>query len=283
MRATVITFILLVVSYVGLLELWQPANVLGEHQEARNIIYAERLLYKDGEEPTAIFVGSSLVNGLQRFIDDDKCFIVSQGGGSALEGLVVLLKKGVVPEVLFVESNALTVTYRSNFVSRFDSSFHSLFAQRLNAFQYQYRPSNVGLSVLRQITGQGGKEAVSGPKVNARALGIRMGDLKTGYTNPPNESSYLENLSTMRRQLESFAAKGSLVYIVELPVHSEFIETTYHAERRALLEQHLKDPRWEILDWSDGEGLQFTDGIHFDRRSQKAVIQKIAEQISSVE
>lgn len=286
MRIALLSFCVFSLGYLALVEFWQPTINVWEDQENANYVRAEKLLYGESTPP-AVFAGSSLIAEMRYFLDDNELFILSQQGGSALEGVELLVQSGIRPEVLFVELNALTVQHRDEFAESFSQGVFTRLAGWFPAFRVEYRPVNVLLNLARNTLGSGGPPpgaprgdpwgALPTPEIDPtdEAYLARIANLSGEYQNPPDDT-YIENLALLSEFLERLTSDGVRVVLVELPVHPDLIETPYHQERRRLLRTALREHEW--IDWSQGiEGIVFADGIHFPLITSRELSQRLLQ------
>lgn len=273
MKSVLLSFLLLSAAYVLVVELWDPQFRVADDQEARNIVRAEQLRLRT-ELPHTIVVGSSLINGMQEFADEDSLFFLPQGGGSAREGLSFLVDQGLFPARLIVETNALPVSYREDFISQFRGPIRGILPQYLKAFRYQNRPMNVFLSQLYRFYRPDGRPERLEAPAGGEALRIRVEGFLETYQKPPIEPRYQSNLQATAGLLDQLRASGVEILLVELPVYPDFIDTTYHMTRRNQL-FHVLGEAGIWYDWSSLENAGFTDAIHFAGGTLKCVVNKM--------
>lgn len=256
-----------------MVELWNPTINVWEDQENANYVRAERLLH-GGHEPWGGIVGSSLVAEMRYFLDDDELFVLPQQGGSAREGLEVLVAAGIYPEIVYVELNALTVAYRADFTKDVTRGFRPFLAAHFKAFQLEYRPINLLLNVARENLGRGGPPP-GAPRgdpwgdlpvpvlaVDDEAYQARLKGLQKNYQQSADTKNYRENLAAVSELLEHLARNEVRVVLIDLPIHPELFGTVYHQSRRQLAREYFAGK----YDWWDmgsiNEATVFPDAIH---------------------
>lgn len=285
MRIVFLSFAILCLSYFAVTSVWFPSVVMGEDQEARNIISAEELIYA-AYTPGCVVVGSSLINGFGPFTEDNDLVFLPQGGGSAREGLDLLCSQGISPQIVMVEGNALTVTHRPEFVDRFTSPLTGFLAQHIRTMRYKYRPVTFILSGTRAMLSTSGKpedDGAGSPRRSSEAFQLRLNILEEHYKEPPLTGVYKDNLDAVCQQLSQLEQRGCKIVLLEFPVHERLLPTNYHKERRKLLFDAAEEMSWQVLDWANLSGAGFTDGIHYDRHTRQALVRKIERVVAEID
>lgn len=285
MKLVTLSFLFLVGGYIALIELWEPPIVVWENQEVINAVRAERFLYQD-IEPEGVIIGSSLVAQMRYFLDQEELFVLSQQGGSAREGLELLVKAGKYPEFIFVELNALPVTHRQNFAKRLSDGWRPFLAAHLKAFQVEYRPINLLINIARNTLAGGGPSPGAplgdpwGPLPSvehdpySEASRVRLAALKASYVKGAGTESYLNNLQAVSKLLGHLAEKKVQIVLLELPVHPELLTTKYHQTRRELAQRAFED-KYKMLDLSSMPGAVFPDGIHLPLNGTREIVRRL--------
>lgn len=282
------TFLFLTLTFILVLERWQPEIQVHENQENLNLVYAERLIYRNSV-PRAILVGSSLAGGMRYFSDDSELFVLAQHGGSAREGLEVLWNLNVYPEFLFVETNALTVVHRSEFADMLSNPVKMEVAGRFRAFRHEFRPMNLMLELARNAFGRGGTppgiddqgrgNASSDADDGSLALKVRLEELSTLYQTPVDPNIYEDNINAVESILLDIHRTGTIVVLIEFPVHPDLLATPYHRKRREVIADRLS-VQFKLLDLSDLPDVTFSDGIHFNPDNSRQIVRTLLEFIN---
>lgn len=283
MKTILATFLFLSAAYIALIQIWKPEINAWEDQENANYARAEKLVYR-GTPPSAVFAGSSLIAEMRYFLNDDELFILFQRGGSALEGVDLLVQSGVRPELLYVELNSLPVAHRADFARSLTSRPLRRLASWVYAFRIEYRPVNILINLARNIFDSGGTSPsdpwgeLPSPAFDSKseAYQVRLQMLRENYETPPKDN-YERNLTKLADLLEQLASDGVRIVLVELPVHPGLLNTVYHQDRRRLLREQLADYHW--IDWArDSQKVVFLDGIHFPLITSRELSQRLLRQ-----
>lgn len=136
--------------WTGIVKRFNLSAALAESGGQTNLIRLSNLL--NGEESSAVFVGSSLTGRLMPayFPPGTMRNFAIEGGGS-IDGINLLLALKKIPPVLFVEENSITreVNSTNSFLSDSATSLQMKMSRHLHLLRPEFRPSSVAYSWLK--------------------------------------------------------------------------------------------------------------------------------------
>jgi hypothetical protein len=199
--------------------------------------------YAKDPEAAIVLIGSSMTVRLrEEFFAERSLRNLAIGGGSALSGMAIIASYPKLPPLILVEANVLSRGVNPELVRKYasDSGARTTFARpvRLAAAYYQgwlSRPRGDAQERTRVAALlQGPAADYSNTEAVARQVQTDNGD---GYLEATKA-----NAAQMRAMVTALQARGSRVYIYQLPVQAELRASKSIEVSREVSQQTFPDP-----------------------------------------
>jgi hypothetical protein len=229
--------------------------------------------------PDIALVGSSLTHRLnESYFLPLKVRNLSISGDSSLTGLEIIASYPRVPKLIIVEANILSRDVDASLVKRFSGTslnFPILRPIRTAVAYFNSRPEN-GLesnssfdNILRQP-----------PEDHDNALAIRSAMEEYRKTNA--DATITKNAELLKQLVSSLIARGSHVYLFELPYAGNVADTHFAVATRTAVHRVFSNPdQWLRLTYTVDE-MRFEDHAHLDQRSALIVAREMAQDLPTL-
>jgi hypothetical protein len=229
--------------------------------------------------PDIALVGSSLTYRLnESYFLPLKVRNLAISGDSSLTGLQIISSYPQVPKLILVEANIVSRDIDASLVRRFSGKsldLSILRPMRMAVAYFNSRPERPAESInsfedmLRQP-----------PETHDNALAIQRAIEQYGKTD--QDAAIVKNAEILNQLVSSLAARGSRVYLFELPYPKTIEDTHFAVTNRIAVHRRFSDPdQWLRLDYTAGE-MRFEDHVHLDKRSALIVSRAMEAEISTL-
>ncbi|MFQ5509955.1 MAG: hypothetical protein ACE5FN_11565 [Leptospirillia bacterium] len=268
-----------------------PTLRTGDSQWADNVIRAQNFIY--GERDTRVVIaGSSLSWRLDATLLPEDLENLAFGGMSAQDGLRLLVRSGMAPELVLVEVNYLPRPERPGFSDGlFMPGMYSA-RQHIAALREQKRPLGViGTFLGRIIRGMGDmfkRADMQRPIASAHATGagaVGGGQLfdkflvkqLEGHAHPVPPKSLASTRKNVAPLLDALAGRGTRVVFFQLPGHPDICDSPRIQSTLELV--HTSFSGYPYIELGNCHSVATTDGIHLDPDSARRITRELLEQL----
>ena len=261
--------------YTLILQNIKPRVTKFQNQWIANYSRAEQYIYAD-DPPGIVIVGSSLSARLQQEHFENDVYNLSFSSGSGLVGLDIVKRSGVIPDVIYIETNTLDKPSDREMVDNLFTPVVKDVRSWFLSLQYTYQPINLFLSVLQGAKGGSHAAKLRNSKFSesrvARGLSIQLEENSSDET--ITDSSELKEL---QNSVNYFVESGAEVRFFQMPVHEQLFATKRYTTRKSVLTKMFPDTRfyWQNPDvarkYQTGDSAHliyssaYEFSVHFDK------------------
>ncbi len=269
----VYTFLLLV-----LYNLWLFVFPLNKQVFYTNEERIQEYMY-DKVDYNTVLVGSSLSGIFERNdIFKDKSFMLYLPFTGSASGLEVLQKTGKVPQRIFVEINHIDRGVDS-------ALMHSLFDQPLYSLRF-YLPflqtKNKMLPNVIDRVKSPANNKVNDSKPEESLFNTLLNKEKLEWSEIKNVSALDARLKHVESILSSFAAKGTKVYLYEMPVDSSLTNLPLIQHQRDYFRNLASMAHYSFIHADTSRAYQTGDGVHLLRQDADIYLAYFRKELSKL-
>lgn len=250
----------------------------GQNQNQSNLIKAERLIFEHNPSLSTIIVGSSLSYRLSARVIGPGVFNFSLGGETQLTGLEILIRSGIVPKVLLVETNILTKKSNEPFV---DSLFHPLAFSLKKMFPFlreEFQPTTVLHSIIRRRWGRTDGERLA-VKPDQRVFEqLLLNQLET-YCRFESEAFQRGQIDHLFSMLGNFDLKKTKIFLIQMPIDPQLRSLPRNQSLQNELKIRANARNYAWIQPPSDESFDTTDGIHLSNDAAARYSAFLAQQL----
>ena len=276
-------FVLLCIAYSLFVSTVHIKNYQPLNQFQGNAMAIEDLLYSDLSGKTNFLVGSSLTYRLRNHFFPNSFQNMAIGGSTSARGLQKILKKGVAPKILLVETNFISRSNQKGAISASDrvAAPTAALKQYLPITRQKNQPVSFMFNLLAQEAGlSSSREQPKGE----RAMAIMMEQQQEVCSKEVfyNEETYA-SLQQYQELIGKLQEQGTCIIFMEMPIDCRLAESTLAVSTRAVYRQAFPPDMYQYITLPSCEQVTTTDGIHLTAESAKFVAKDIISQISKID
>jgi hypothetical protein len=244
---------------------YKPNVILVQNQWQGNFVKSQEYLY-DSNNIKYVLVGSSMSGRLDISIIKGKIYNLAFAGGSVLTGLQIIKNKGLMPEVIYIETNGIFTKKDNDFIDRLFTPVLYEIRRHLPSLQDKYQPFNLILSWLKSKQGLSDIQKMNmkpDPDVfnNSLSRFLKQHDKKIDTKKLKNELDELRNL------IMYFNANGVKLVFYTMPVHPQIANSKMYKSANKFLADNFRDIGISWLSQPNNAKYETTDGIHLTYKS----------------
>jgi len=259
---SIAVMLLLLMVYVITIQLIKPNIVFYQNQYQSNVIFAQNFLYAE-VKPSQVIVGSSMATRM-KFEKSEDVYNLAFGGGGPLTGLEIVRRSGLVPKVIYIESNVFTKQTEDAFLDKLFTPFLFELRGKVIAFQEKYQVLNIVGNFIYSFAGRSQKEKLQ-QKIDKKLLDKLVNSaLKKADTFKIKDREVL--LKKWHMNIDYFKQKGTKLIFFEMPNDSRLVETEKRKKLRSLIKNEFPNILY-IEENNLDDRYKTGDGTHLTLKS----------------
>jgi hypothetical protein len=232
--------------------------------------------YRSKPIPNAVLLGTSLTFRLkEELFLPIKLRNLSIPGRSLLNGLRIIASYPSIPANIFIETNVMVWNSDEEFTEKFSYRPRPFFhiappiKSMLSKRPHLAKPSDVDETILQKP-----------PADYDNSVYVERG--KAAWNVHAHDLTITSNVDALAQLIQEVEARGSRVYLFELPLAPGMSDTIVAQKTRATFLERFGDPsRWLSLNYPVDQ-LRFRDDAHLDERSALIVARSMRDTIKSM-
>lgn len=261
---------------------FQPIN-----QFQGNMIAKEELLYADLQHKTCFLTGSSLTYRLKEEFLPDEYQNMAIAGSSSGYGLRKIVERGIVPDILVIETNLLGRSQGQVELGSIQNNDNvsqpvRILKSYVPITLQKNQPVSVAMNLLSEVF-LGGRNTGTTSKT-ARAREIMAERQQVVY------AETLEDDEQTRRSFEAYHAyvdgleeKGTCVVFMEMPISCTLMDSNLATSTRERYQRAFPPEQYRYISLPNCQEIETTDGIHLSAKSAKIVAQYLVTELSKID
>ncbi len=256
-------FVLLFASYVILVPLFFPGGGVSQSQWQRNIIKAQRYIYRNTDIDSVV-VGTSLSARIRKDLMPEEFFNMSFTGGSIFSGLEVIKRSNRYPDVLFIETNLLMMPIDTSFMDGLFTPLIYSLRDYVPALRMEYQPVSFVQPKLQKLIVPFVNQK---PESKKNMFDVILPMQQKGYAQKPDAKMFAERLEMLHSAVCSLLSEGVVPVFLEMPVHQSLVDSPKANFTRTALLRIFPPESYPWLAIPDSDQYETSDGHHLDEQS----------------
>lgn len=240
-----------------------------------NVIKADEYLY-NSKIPEAVILGSSLSS---RIVTDSLpgYYNLAMYGMGVFDGMNILLKKKVIPHLIFIEVNYFYKPPNENFKKIFGNSTMEFLKQKLPVLRDENQPMGLSYGIIKNYLG-GNKKIYGTHRLDTALFQAFLSVLKKAYSRP-DTTSINKAVPELRAFVNELSKRGSEVYFFEMPINYEL---TMMPASKAIRDIIRKNFGKSVFIQIPGEKFITMDGVHLGEQEALEYTQYLKGKLPNV-
>jgi len=256
-QAIILCIILFILYNVFLLNVRPNVSML-QNQRQNNHSIAQDLMYE--YKGQSIIVGSSMAARMKNEFLPDNYYNLSFSGGSALTGLEIIKRSGIMPPHIYIENNTIFREVDSQLLKTLFNPFSWEIKKYIPALREKYQPLNLVISKLQNTYGKTHNQLLA-IKKNNQIYDVNIERQKTNYNKILKP--YDIQLKQLKNLVKYFDDNGAIIIFFEMPIDASLASSPKAREQRLVIKSNFEH------NWIKLPNNKYTtaDGIHLIYKS----------------
>ena len=282
---SLVTFVVCLLAYTCLVNLITIDNYKAVNQLDGNKIAQENFYFGDIESKTHYIVGSSLSFRLKEENFPDSYCNLAIAGSSSPTGLRLIKERGVIPELLIVETNIIG---RARTTRKVDpkskpkplfSMEERIIKSTFEVTQKKYQPISFFLNYALQILRPNGENQEVYISEKSRELMVEKN--REEYDQEIDVESMSYRVDLFSKKVRYFQNEGTCIILMEMPISCEVQNSVKAKGMRQLMKKYLPEDEFLYLSQLDCSAITTTDGTHLNKVGAKMMVNHIINELEN--